>query len=107
MDEPPEHRRPAEAVAAVEGVRRDTIITAAITLHTQEHTMIETFTTKSRTCPICGGEQFVQVNSDDYQRWINGEGMIQDVMPYIPAEVREILISGICPTCWDKISDEE
>ena len=69
--------------------------------------MIETFTTKSRTCPICGGEQFVQVNSDDYQRWINGEGMIQDVMPYIPAEVREILISGICPTCWDKISDEE
>lgn len=69
--------------------------------------MIETFTTKSRTCPVCGGEQFVQVNSDDYQRWINGEGMIQDVMPYIPAEVREILISGICPTCWDKISDEE
>ena len=64
--------------------------------------MIETFSTVKRNCPLCGVDQYINVNADDYNAWIDGEGYIQDLMPYLSADEREALISGICPTCWDK-----
>jgi hypothetical protein len=29
-------------------------------------------------------------------------GNIQDEMPSLPAEIREVFISGVCPVCWDE-----
>ena len=64
--------------------------------------MVETFTTLERDCPRCGVKQYINVNAGDYNAWIDGEGYIQNLMPYLSADEREALISGLCPTCWDK-----
>ena len=60
------------------------------------------------TCPFCGRENEVEVNHMDYLDWQNGE-LAQDAFPYISANEREMLISGCCPRCWDKMfwRDEE
>jgi len=59
-------------------------------------------------CPFCGRGNEVEVNEADYWDWDDGM-MVQDAFPYLSADEREMLITGICPTCWDKMfgSDEE
>ena len=59
-------------------------------------------------CPFCGHANEVEVNEMDYLDWSDGE-LAQIAFPYLSANEREMLISGICPTCWDKMfgSDEE
>jgi len=59
-------------------------------------------------CPFCGRGNEVEVNESDYWDWQDGE-LVQNAFPYLSADEREMLISGICPTCWDKMfgSDEE
>jgi len=60
------------------------------------------------TCPFCGKANFIEVNEADYLDWSDGK-LAQDAFPYLSADEREMLISGICPTCWDSMfgSDEE
>jgi len=53
-------------------------------------------------CPFCSSSRSVDVNSDDYIRWMDGVNA-QDAFPYLDANEREAIISGICPTCWDKM----
>lgn len=70
--------------------------------------------TKSRNlivenrCPMCGKVHTVTVNNTDFEKWQSG-ACIQNAFPYLSAEEREILISGICPKCWTLMfpSDEE
>ena len=50
-------------------------------------------------CPFCGEEFSVQVNSADYDAWKDGVPA-QVAFPYLSADERELLISGICPACW-------
>lgn len=59
-------------------------------------------------CPFCGRANEVAVNEEDYWAWDDGE-LAQIAFPYLSANEREALISGICPTCWDKMfgGDEE
>lgn len=58
------------------------------------------------TCPFCGHTTYIQCDKDAYDRW--GEGMsIQDAMPDMTPEDREMLISGICPSCWDDMFGED
>ena len=52
-------------------------------------------------CPFCGCGNFVDVNEADYDDWCDG-AHAQDAFPYLSANEREMLISGICPTCWAK-----
>ena len=58
-------------------------------------------------CPMCGAVRQVMVNSDDYFAWQYEGKHAQDAFPYLSAVEREALISGICPTCWDKMFGEE
>jgi len=51
-------------------------------------------------CPFCGKAHDVLVNEIDYLDWQDGK-LAQDAFPYLSADEREMLISGICPTCWD------
>lgn len=51
-------------------------------------------------CPFCGKAHEVEVNEMDYLDWQDGMHA-QDAFPYLSAEDREMLISGICPDCWD------
>lgn len=58
------------------------------------------------TCPFCGHTTYIQCDKDAYDRWQNGVS-IQDAMPDMTPEDREMLISGICPSCWDDMFGEE
>ena len=53
-------------------------------------------------CPFCGKGNFIEVNDADYDDWQDGE-LAQVAFPYLSADEREMLISGICPTCWDRM----
>ena len=50
-------------------------------------------------CPFCGRANEIEVNEMDYLDWQDGV-LVQDAFPYLSASEREMLISGICPTCW-------
>lgn len=54
-------------------------------------------------CPMCGKTHKLKVHADDYKRFIRREGLAQECFPYIKPEDREMLISGICPECWNKM----
>ena len=58
------------------------------------------------TCPFCGRANEVAVNEEDYWDWDDG-ALVQNAFPYLSADEREMLISGICPKCWDKMFEEE
>lgn len=53
-------------------------------------------------CVICGHEHFMLVDEADLLAWQNGK-LAQDAFPYLSADEREMLISGICPACWDRM----
>lgn len=57
-------------------------------------------------CYSCGKPVAVTVKVADYGRFEGGE-FAQDCFPYLPAEQREFLISGICGECWDSMFPPE
>ena len=53
------------------------------------------------TCPFCGKTTPIQIRRvADYHAWQNG-ALAQDAFPYLSADEREMLISGMCPICWN------
>lgn len=58
------------------------------------------------SCPFCGHADAVFVNEDDYWDWQDGV-LVQDAFPYLSANEREMLISGCCSQCWDKMFPSE
>ena len=50
-------------------------------------------------CPFCGKVQLIRVNSEDYDKWENGE-LIQRAFPYLTPSQREAIMTGICDKCW-------
>ena len=60
----------------------------------------------ARQCVKCKNVHILLVNSDDLQQWKDGE-LIQDAMPYLSAGERELLISGTCVACFDKLFPPE
>lgn len=54
-------------------------------------------------CPLCGEVHIITVDAIDYIAWEVGDVLIQDALPYLSADEREMLISGICPECWAKM----
>lgn len=60
-----------------------------------------------KVCTICGRSRVIYVMKDDYLKWANRQALIQDAMPYLSAEEREMLLSGICPDCWDNLFKED
>ena len=57
-------------------------------------------------CRTCGDTHILMVNAQDKKRWMEGE-LIQDAMPYLTPDERELLISGTCGTCFDKMFGSE
>ena len=59
------------------------------------------------TCTCC--HQPVEIPGVDFDKLnvikigrMNGQS-IQDIVPELSPDYREMLISGICPTCWDNM----
>ena len=57
------------------------------------------------TCRKCGTTVQIHVIGPDYDRWKSGE-LIQNAMPYLTPDEREILISGTCGPCFDRMFGE-
>lgn len=58
------------------------------------------------SCPFCGHAHGVFVNVADYLDWQDG-ALVQDAFPYLSANKRELLISGCCSQCWNKMFSSE
>ncbi len=54
------------------------------------------------TCRQCKVSAEMSVNRQDLADWRGGK-YIQDAMPYLSADQRELLISGTCGDCFDKM----
>ena len=61
-----------------------------------------TFVNLVNRCPFCGQATEVEVKEDDYIRYTKGEA-VQYAFPYLSADEREILITGICYTCQARV----
>ena len=53
-------------------------------------------------CRMCGHHTKVNVEREDYLKWVDGEH-VQNAFPYLSPGVRELFISKTCETCFDKI----
>ena len=58
-------------------------------------------------CKHCSIVYQIIANSDDMQSWVSGEGYIQDVLGYLSAGERELLISGTCDNCWKSMFGDD
>lgn len=58
--------------------------------------------TITKPCPECSEIHSVKVDMDQYAKWIRGE-LIQNCFPEMSADEREILKTGICPKCWERM----
>lgn len=54
-------------------------------------------------CRMCGMTYSIMYNREDMISWLAGEGFIQDLLPYLSTGERELLISGTCSDCFDKL----
>ena len=57
-------------------------------------------------CRKCGRLVDVFVNMDDFYAWQDGK-LIQDALPYLTPDEREIIMSNICGPCFDKMFTED
>lgn len=57
------------------------------------------------TCVSCHTRHTITVPVANYKRWATGQARIQDALPMLTDDERELLLSNICPDCWDKLSE--
>jgi hypothetical protein len=57
-------------------------------------------------CRLCKVPKKVSCTLEQYGAWRNG-ALIQDAMPNVPKDERELLISGTCGACFDKLFPSE
>ena len=58
---------------------------------------------ESKPCPECGDVKELEVSETDYRAYTVLRQHIQDAFPTMPADDRERLLTGICPSCWDRM----
>lgn len=56
------------------------------------------------SCGECGKEFTVEAPDEDVQRWVEGE-LIQNALPQLSNEERELLISRTCNDCFTEMFD--
>ena len=59
----------------------------------------------TKPCPYCGTVSKVTVPESGLRMWKSGT-RIQDALPMLTADEREILMSGVCPACRDDVFGE-
>lgn len=57
-------------------------------------------------CPFCGRANKVEVNENDYFDWDDGVNAAI-AFPYLSLSEREMLITGVCPKCWNAMLPPE
>ena len=56
-------------------------------------------------CPQCRKIHIVEVKSKDYYEYKLGKH-IQEAFSYLSTDEREMLLTGLCKECWDKLFEE-
>lgn len=59
-------------------------------------------TTYILECVQCKQEQSINAHPRDVEKWRTGT-LIQNALPYLTTDQREMFISGTCPKCWENI----
>lgn len=57
-------------------------------------------------CIDCGKEQKIEITQEQYKELLQPRGVrrsIQEILPNLKPELREMFISQICPECWNKL----
>jgi hypothetical protein len=54
-------------------------------------------------CRLCYKTYLIFLRREDYTSWMSGSGFVQDILPYLTAGERELLISNTCSDCFDKL----
>lgn len=57
----------------------------------------------STTCPYCHKKHIVNVEEQDYRDWTYKKRLAQECFQYLSSAERELLISGTCKECWNKM----
>lgn len=52
-------------------------------------------------CVNCKKTHHITVPVEGYEAWRTGKALIQNALPELSADKRELLLSGFCPQCWD------
>ena len=63
-------------------------------------------TTLNVNCMHCDTREQIKVNYADFRAWKNGT-LIQNAMPYLDADQRELVQSKICGRCYDEITNPQ
>lgn len=58
-----------------------------------------------RACFSCREPQMIEVFQKDLEAWQKGK-TIQQAIPYVSADKRELLISGVCGKCFNEMFRE-
>lgn len=59
------------------------------------------------TCIACNKTYELPVYEEDYDKYMAHECNIQDAFPYLTPGQRELLISGMCDSCFDNLFAED
>jgi hypothetical protein len=57
----------------------------------------------TNSCPMCGTGGAVVVDEQAYVAWRDNGVLMQDAMPDLTVDERELLISGTHAHCWEKM----
>jgi hypothetical protein len=60
----------------------------------------------TKLCPNCGSQGSLTIWEDDMNRYLNGANA-QDAFPDLLPPMREQIMSGIHPQCWNKIFKDD
>ncbi len=58
-------------------------------------------------CPRCKQFHAINVPAEGFHSWQRGEKTLQEALPDVNANVRQMLVDGICPDCWNKIFERQ
>jgi hypothetical protein len=62
----------------------------------------------ARMSPMTGkmNTRILVLDMADYEKWATGGGLIQNLLPYLSADDREFLMTGILPNEWEELFKE-
>lgn len=60
----------------------------------------------SKECNVCKHSITFSVSENGYRQFLKGTH-VQVALPGVAAGLREMLLSGICPKCWDELFNDK
>lgn len=54
-------------------------------------------------CPICNKVNVIEINVHNLMLYKSGLGKVQDLFPDLSENERELILTGVCDTCWNAL----